>query len=460
MKEKIYFLLPYFFQNILITLFNILAYRKRYGGKYNHYLSVFKKNRTLTREELNEVQKKRYSNFIKYSVNKSIYYKDLLSNVREYDNILNIKNVPIISKEALRANSKSIYTILPKTGILSKTGGTTGKSLEVLFTNDNMQERFAMLDDFRSRFGYKLGKKTAWFSGKSLLNKKDINKKRFWKTDNLHNVRYYSTFHIKDSYLKYYIEDLIEYKTAYIIGFPSSLLDIAKYGLKHNYNFPVGMVNAIFPTAETITEDMKFCIENFFKAPMYNQYASSEGAPFIFECEQRNLHLELQSGVFEVLDGKNKEVKSGRLIVTPFTTEGTPLIRYDIGDSITLSDEECSCQNKNPLVKEILGRVDDYIYSPENGKVNLGNISNTLKDTKGIVKFQAIQNQLDKILIKIEIDKIIYNDKIEAIFIKNWRHRVGQQMKIELVYVQEIEVEKSGKFRFVKNNIKHIVENE
>ncbi len=460
MKEKIYFLLPHFFQNILITIFNIFAYRKRYGGKYKYYLSLFKKNRKLTREELDRIQKNRYSNFIKFAVSKSTYYKDLLSKVKEYDDIRNVKNIPIINKEALRANSNNIYTISLKTGILSKTGGTTGKSLEVLFTNDNMQERFAMLDDFRFRFGYKLGKKTAWFSGKSLLGKKDVEKNRFWKTDNFYNVRYYSTFHIKNSYLKFYIEDLIKYKTAYIVGFPSSLLDIAKYGLKHNYNFPKGLIKAIFPTAETITEDMKFYIEKFFKAPMYNQYASSEGAPFIFECEQRNLHIELQSGVFEVLDNKDKDAKSGRLIITSFTTEGTPLIRYDIGDSITLSDENCNCANKNPLVKEILGRIDDYIYSPENGKINLGNVSNTLKDTKGIVKFQAIQDEIDEIFIKIEVDKAIYNKKIESVFIKNWRDRVGDRMKIELDYVEAIEVEKSGKFRFVKNNIKHLIENE
>lgn len=460
MKEKIFFLLPHFFQNMLISIFNIHAYKKRYGGKYHYYLSHFKKNRTLTYEELVDIQKTRYSEFIQEVVLKSPFYKNEFKKVNNYSSIESIRDLLIVKKEILRRNSKIIHTITEKEGILSKTGGTTGKSLEVIFTHDNMQERFAMLDDFRSRFGYKLGKKTAWFSGKSLLNKNDLKKNRFWKTDNWYNVRYYSTFHIKESYLKYYIEDLIKYKTEYIVGFPSSLLDIAKYGLKKNISFPRELVKAIFPTAETITEEMKFNIEKFFKAPMYNQYASSEGAPFIFECEQRNLHLELQSGVFEVLDDQDNPTNSGRLITTSFTTLGTPLIRYDIGDSITLSSNVCSCPNKNPLVKEILGRIDDYIYSSENGKINLGNVSNTLKDTKGIKKFQAIQDKLNEICIKVEVDNTIYDNKIEAIFIKNWRDRVGERMKIDIDYVNEIQVEKSGKFRFVKNNIKHLIEND
>lgn len=444
---------------MLISIFNIRAYKKRYGGRYHYYLSHFEKNRTLTKEELVDIQKARYAEFIQEVVDKSAFYKNEFKEVNNYYGIESIRDLPIIKKETLRKNCETIHTITEKEGVLSKTGGTTGTSLKVIFTHDNMQERFAMLDDFRSRFGYKLGKKTAWFSGKSLLSKGDLKKNRFWKTDNWYNVRYYSTFHIKESHLKYYIENIVNYKAEYIVGFPSSLLDIAKYGLNENISFPKGLVKAIFPTAETITDDMKYYIEKFFKAPMYNQYASSEGAPFIFECEQGNLHLELQSGVFEVLDDHDNPTNSGRLITTSFTTSGTPLIRYDIGDSISLSSNACSCPNNNPLVKEIMGRIDDYIYSSENGKINLGNISNTLKDTKGIKKFQAIQDRLNEVRIKVEVDNTIYDKNVEGIFIKNWRDRVGERMKIDIDYVSEIQVEKSGKFRFVKNNIKHLVEN-
>lgn len=194
---------------------------------------------------------------------------------------------------------------------------------------------------------------------------------------------------------------------------------------------------------------------------MYDQYASSEGAPFIFECTQGNLHLELQSGVFEVLDENDQPALSGRLVVTSFTTEGTPLIRYDIGDSITLADESevCHCGNHNPLVIEILGRIDDYIYSPETGKINLGNISNTLKDTSGIKSFQVIQNSLEALDIYLVTDATVYNKSVEKVFLKNWEDRVGTKIKIHIHLVEDIPVEASGKFRMVKNNIKHLITN-
>lgn len=455
MKDKIFSNSPNFIQEVLISLFNYLAYKRRYGGMYRKYRALFSANRSLSREQLNDLQQVKFRQFLIQSIKHSPYY-----NAYPEVEIEDLFRLPIMDKEQMRRNISNVYTLKKSQGIVSKTGGTTGKSLEVLFTKDNMQERFAMLDDFRNRFGYQLGKKTAWFSGKNLLNKSDLKRSRFWKTDQWYKVRYYSTFHIKEEYLKYYVENLIEYQPEFIIGFPSSILEIAKYGLKNGYVFPEATVKAVFPTAETLTPEMYEIIEGFFKTKMYNQYASSEGAPFIFECVNGNLHLELQSGVFEVLDENNEPSNEGKLVLTSFTTEGTPLIRYDIGDSLILEDETkiCSCGNNNPLVKEILGRIDDYIYSPENGKLNLGNVSNTLKDTKGIIKFQAIQNDLNKILLKVIKDDNEFSDKVQNQFLQNWRDRIGPKMDLEIQYVEDIPAEKSGKFRMVKNNIKDLIQ--
>lgn len=459
MNDRLYKILPNFFQNMLVSIFNITAYRARNGKAYWKFREELKRNRNLSLEALKLYQRQRYKTFIESVLKHSEYYKKTLSNIQNVSDIDNIRSLPIIKKEDLRSNIETITKKTSEKLYALKTGGTTGKSLKVKYTHENMQERLAMLDDFRSRSDYELGKKTAWFSGKSLLTDADIKKNRFWKYDAFYKVRYYSTFHIKNEYLKFYVEDLMTFQPEYFVGFPSTILEIAKYGLLHGYDYPANSIKAIFPTAETITEDMRSTMEQFFKTRVYNQYASSEGAPFIIECENRNLHLELQSGVFEVLDENNQPTNSGKLVITAFATEATPLIRYDIGDSITLDDpmKVCGCGNNNPMVLEILGRIDDYIYSPENGKINLGNVSNTLKDTQGIRNFQVIQNSLDHLEIKVVSESTVPNTKTEAIFMKNWRDRVGNKMTIDLVYVDDIPVEKSGKFRIVKNNIKHLL---
>lgn len=453
LKEKIYIGSPHYIQNFIITIFNTFSYRKRYSKHYRSFLKEYGQNKSLSFEKLKEIQKEKFKNFIDYSVSNSEFYKFKFKDINSPEKIENIRNLPIIDKEELRSNIERVYTITKKKGLLSKTGGTTGKSLEVLFTQKDVEERFAILDNFRNNFGYKLGKKTAWFSGKNLLNQKDLNKNRFWKTDNLYKVRYYSTFHIHHKYLLYYLNNLITYKPEYMVGFPSTMVEIAKFGIKNDIKFPSNTIKAIFPTAETITDEIREILENYFNTNLYNQYASSEGAPFIVECVNKKLHLELQSGVFEVLDKNNKPSSKGKLVVTSFNTHGTPLIRYDIGDEIELSSENCTCGNNNPLVKKILGRINDYIYSEETGKINLGNLSNCLKGVHGIIRFQVLQKDVNELIVSIITDKNIFTENDQEIFIKNLRERVGNQIQIQINHVQHIPVEKSGKFRLIKNEL-------
>jgi len=453
--QKLFKKSPVFFQNLIISVYNYRAYRRRYGGKYKYYLDQFKNNELLSLEELLLIQKQRYASFIKYAINNSSFYRNLYKDVKAPYLLENIRNLPLTNKEMLRKHAKDIYTIPVDQGLMAKTGGTTGKSLEVLFKKDDSQERFAMLDTFRGKYGYKLGKKTAWFSGKDIVTPKDIVKNKFWKMDFFHNVRYYSTFHVQPKNVSYYLQNIIAYKPEYIVGFPSSLIDIATYGIKKGINFPDNTVKAIFPTAETIDKYTRSILELFFKTKLYNQYASSEGAPFIIECEKGNLHVELQSGVFEVLDKEDNPTTSGRLIVTAFATEGTPLIRYDIGDSIVKSDKTCTCGNNNPLVERILGRENDYIFSKEIGKINLGNLSNALKDVVGVIKFQVIQDEIERIKILVIKDES-FDQISEQLFISNMRARVGTKILMDIEFVDNIPNESSGKYRLIKNNIKHL----
>lgn len=66
---------------------------------------------------------------------------------------------------------------MKKRGLINLTSGSTGASMKTVFTKADMQERFAIVDHFKSKHGFNIGKKTAWFSGKNLINEDHIKKK-------------------------------------------------------------------------------------------------------------------------------------------------------------------------------------------------------------------------------------------------------------------------------------------
>jgi len=189
---------------------------------------------------------------------------------------------------------------------------------------------------------------------------------------------------------------------------------------------------------------------------LVDQYASSEGAPFILECKYGIKHIHPLTGIFEVVDENMQPADSGELLVTSFTTHGTPLIRYKIGDRITLSKTSltCQCGSHFPIVTSIDGRSADYVLSPEYGKVNLGNLSNATKDISGLFCFQLIQNVTGAVIVNV-VTNTTFDNKQEVNFIKALKVRLGDSMLIELNKVEDIPTEKSGKFRIVKNNLKH-----
>ena len=155
-----------------------------------------------------------------------------------------------------------------------------------------------------------------------------------------------------------------------------------------------------------------------------------------------------------MVDNDLQPVRDGELLVTSFTTHGTPLIRYKIGDSIALAPEgsRCSCGWSFPIVESIDGRSSDFIWSPELGKVNLGNLSNVTKGIPGITSFQILQDDPNVVVINI-VGTDAFSATAETDLIAALRVRLGLAMEISIRQVPSINREKSGKFRIVKNSL-------
>ncbi len=445
MKDFLIKYSPFFVQNILISFYNTFLYKRRHAGKYKDFFHYYSELDNGDLEETKAKQNRKLEDFLDYACTYSSWYKSYKG--------LRLKEFPILEKEDIIKNLNTISTIPEYKGIKSLTGGTTGASLKVIYTYEDMQERFAILDSFRSKYGYRLGKRTAWFSGKNLINKHDILRERYYKDDLINHIRFFSTFHINEKNFYSYWKSLDEFSPMFIVGFPSSLYDLCL--LAKNYSLILkNKVKFFFPTAETVLPEHRSVINDVLGCELVDQYASSEGAPFILQCKAGNLHIHPLTGIFEVLDENGNESYQGELVVTSFTTHGTPLIRYRVGDRITLYADQraCDCGSCYPLVKSIDGRSTDYVYSPEMGKVNLGNISNSTKDVNGILKFQVIQNDFNNVLLKIKKTDL-FSNKDRDKFILNLRKRIGDKMGIKIEFVEDILKEKSGKYRIVINNM-------
>ncbi|SHH94597.1 phenylacetate--CoA ligase family protein [Pollutimonas bauzanensis] len=443
LKDFILKYAPVFAQNIGISLYNTYLYKQRHRGRYKAYREYYRRFETAGADEVAREARKRQAEFLQAATQASPWYAPQRGKPLE--------EFPILEKAQLLAHMDAIRSIEEKDGIVSLTGGTTGASMKVIYAHEDMQERFALKDHFRARYGYRLGKKVAWFSGKSLVRPQDLASGNVSRDDYINKIRFFSTFHISQQNFDAYWRAFCDFKPEYIVGFPSSVYDLCTMALERKLTYE-GSVKAFFPTAETVLPKYREIIGQVLGCQVVDQYAASEGAPFILQCPQGSLHIHPLTGVFEVVDENMRPAQEGEILVTAFTTHGTPLIRYRIGDRIKLAPPsfQCACGSCFPVVEHIDGRTSDFIWSPENGKVNLGNISNCTKDVDGIVCFQVTQKQPDTVSIAV-----VANDQFTAAqqrqFLDAMALRLGKSVAVHLALVDEIPREPSGKFRIVKN---------
>lgn len=450
--QAIYDKMPIFVQNIMTSISGYQKCRERYGKVYYEYRKFLFEFDRKTLDEKLDYQNARLLSFLKETKDNSRFYAELYKDI-DLNTITGkdkLSLLPCVDKEMLRANIEDVYTIPKKGAVESHTGGTTGKSLTVRGKRDDMMYRMAMLDHFKARVGFEHRQmKRATFNGKHIVppNQK---KKVFWRYNRSCKQMIYSSFHITEENLAYYVESINKFKPCAIDGFFSSMCDVASYMERHGIK-PQFKPVAIFPTSETVTKSGRELLERVFGCKVYDQYASSEGAPFITECRCGKLHMELSTGVFEHFLEDSNEV-----LITSFLTRGTPLIRYKIGDMVEFlpSTDVCECGRHDLYVGEIQGRRLDYLYTAEGAKINAGNVSNLLKNLPNvIIRSQAIQDKLGEITLLLQVDEKLYKNEYDLIIKDEFLHKFGKTTTVNIKHVDDIPREKSGKFRFIINRV-------
>jgi phenylacetate-CoA ligase len=126
-----------------------------------------------------------------------------------------------------------------------------------------------------------------------------------------------------------------------------------------------------------------------------------------------------------------------------------PLIRYEIGDVAIGGGYGCKCGINTFLLKKVIGRTLGYFKKPDGSMAHSHFIVQSLFFRDWIKKFQIIQDRINHILIKVELNnnsKPIPED-IEDIITKI-KILMGQGCQVDFDFVQKIERTPSGKYMY------------
>jgi phenylacetate-CoA ligase len=168
----------------------------------------------------------------------------------------------------------------------------------------------------------------------------------------------------------------------------------------------------------------------------------------VAECDHGRLHVDEDYAAVEFIS--NPSGPGHKVIGTSFVNMAVPLLRYDVGDLVTLATDACSCGRPGRVLASIDGRKDDYVIL-RNG-VRLGRVSRIFHNMTNIREAQIYQKLPGEIIVRIVRGKN-YTDVDESVLLQQARKRVGDNTDILIKYVESIERSSNGKLRFVVSEI-------
>ena len=270
--------------------------------------------------------------------------------------------------------------------------------------------------------------------------------------DVLMNCTFICAFEISEDTVVDQIRRIRGANAKIIRGYPSWLYILANYMKK--YGISDIQPSAVMTTGEILFPQYRKLIESQFNCKVFDGYGG-ENMPISFECEEHAAyHICEESVIVEFI--KNGEAVApgevGEVIVTNLTNYAMPFIRYKIGDLSRPLDDFCSCGRGLSLMDSIEGRDTDIVITPD-GRFLVGMFFFALfEEMEGVNQFQVIQESINEIKVKI-VKNSRFKDSDVDFIIKEIQKSAGNNINIDIEFVDSIPLPRSGKQRFVISKI-------
>lgn len=416
--------------------------------KINNWM---KKAPTLSKSDMDAITIKALRDICIYANEHIPFYKSWFKEANFIPEQMNdfeyFERLPILTKDIVRANYESMVSDEAKQlgAVECETSGSTGTPLH--FMLDNNINTASLILFYRTWKMCKSWRPFKWQATISGYAEGKSNENKLTK------ILYLSSFYLSDETIKEFYDLIVEHNVKFIRGYPSSLYRFAQLIEKHNLKLHF---DTMFSGAETLLPYQREYIEKTFGGKIIDHYTHWERVASICNCSRGNLHAQNDYGYHEILNEDGKAIKDGvgKLVCTGLYNKAMPLIRYDTRDLAEWdTTTKCDCGSNFPIVKRIIGRIEDIVITPDG--LLVGRLDAAFKYNKNIKMSYIYQPSVEKIIVNLcPYEGYDIQDQIEVLNTE-LRKRVGNVIKIEYKKVTEAEIPytPAGKVRFVVSDV-------
>lgn len=444
---------PKWLQEVILSLRAHARNILRENYLYRSALEEIRRTQWLTGEELRNYQLEHLAFLVRYAAEKVPYYQKLLAEHGLSDGRLtsidDLSHLPMLTKQDVVSASREL-TARRLWGIRLKgtTSGSTGLTLTGYRDLRSIRYENAFITRQLEWAGMRKGDRRAWIRG-DIIVPPSQNEPPFWRLNRADNMLMFSSFHLSEAHSQGYITALEQFDPVIIQTYPSSIAFLARYINGSGKRYRGRSLKGIVTSSETLLPEQRHVTERAFGCRVFDWYGNYERAAAIGTCEQGSYHIMSDYGILELMP---LEDGSKEIVGTGFFNTVMPLLRYRTGDAVTPEAEKrtCPCGRALPLVKQVIGRVDDYVRTPDGRYI--GMMAIIFDWISGIWEGQIVQENINELRIRVVPMGELTSELIKDIVAKA-QSLTGPTMKIYVEAVKEIPRTSRGKLRTVVSKV-------
>lgn len=447
-SNPIYLRSPVWLQNGLLSARACVRGALREGNAFRRELKDVMNSQWLDAKALQRLQLERLQRTVSHAAAHVPYYRESFAAAGFSPNDLvtldDVWRIPILSKrEVFDAGDRLLADNVFGPRIRNSTGGTTGMSMGVVRDLHSITREQAFIWRQLAWIGVKPGERRAWIRNDRIVPS-TTTKPPFWRFSRPDNMLMMSSYHLSEHSVESYIEALEAFDPVVGMAYPSPLLLMARYMIGAGRPYRGKSLRGFFTSSETVTDEHRRLVENAFGCRIFDQYGSTERVTFIGTCERGNYHVNSDYAFTELVP---QEDGTCEVVGTSFDNRVMPWIRYRLGDSVVPADPGyvCPCGRAFPVVEKIVGRICDYLLTPDGRHVFM--ISNVLDHIPNMLEAQIRQESaLDVRILVVPLPGTKF-DVADAI--TKARSQLGDGMRIRVEQVARVPRTANGKLRVV-----------
>ena len=417
-------------------------------------LAQLRQTQWLAPQQIAEIQELKMRRLIRHAYQHVPYYTAAMdaAGIRpeEIQSLDDLQKMPMLGKSDVREHLYfDLFSDLHNKQEMLKinTSGSTGVPFVTYAEKTQLEMRFASTWRSMEWTGWRLGDPCArlWHQtlGMSLTQIAREYIDAFFQ-----RRLFIPAYEMRESNIREMVTKLAQHKPVLIDGYAESFNFLAHYLQKHDA--PDFHPKAVMSSAQVMPEQVRAVIQDKFKTKVFDKYGSREFSGIAYECAQQDgHHIMAESYIVEILkDGKPAQPgEIGEVVVTDLNNFCVPLIRYRIGDLAMAMDNSkpCACGRGLPRIGQIIGRSQGMIVCANGTWLPSTFFAHLFKDYDYIVRqFQIVQKERGAFDLKV-VKADQFSEKGMQEIVTVLRKFTGDDTRIEVVYVDEIPLVRTGK---------------